>query len=157
MSSLESQIVAHPFFDGLEATQVTSVIKHATITRVAARGFIFREGGDADKFYLIRRGKVVLTVFEPWKGSIAIQTLGAGEALGWSWLFPPYQWHFDARAVEDTEVIVFDAARLRTKLDDNPEIGYELLKRIARIMTERLQASRIQLLNIYDTSSRRVI
>jgi CRP-like cAMP-binding protein len=116
---------------------------------IAAHMFVFREGGDADQFYLIQQGKVALKIFAPERGSITIQTLGEGDVLGWSWLFPPYRWYFDARTLERTNAIAFNGACLRAKMEENPDLGYELMKRFARIIEQRLQATRLQLLDIY--------
>jgi CRP-like cAMP-binding protein len=111
--------------------------------------FVFREGGDADKFYLIRHGRIALEVFTTNKGPVTLQTLGEGEVVGWSWLIPPYHWHFDARAVELTRALALDGKCLRGKCDDDHSLGYELMKRFTHIMEERLQAARLQLLDLY--------
>jgi hypothetical protein len=78
-----------------------------------------------------------------------ITTLGAGELVGWSWLFPPYRWHFDARATELTRTIAFDGACLRDKCEQDHDLGYELMRRFASLMLDRLQATRLQLLDVY--------
>jgi CRP-like cAMP-binding protein len=99
------------------------------------------------------QGKVALEMpYVPGEGLITIQTLGAGEALGWSWLFPPYQWHFSARAVEPTEAVVFKADALRNKAKENPAFGYDLALRVGGIMLQRLQATRMRLLDICEVS-----
>jgi CRP/FNR family transcriptional regulator, cyclic AMP receptor protein len=87
------------------------------------------------------RGKVVVT----------IQTLGVGEALGWSWLFPPYRWHFSARSCAVTEAVVFEAMALREYAQENHDFGYELVKRVNQVMLDRLQATRLRLANFYGT------
>jgi hypothetical protein len=87
------------------------------------------------------------TPFIPGKGVIIIQTLSAGEVLGWSWLFPPYVWHFGAITLEPTDLIVFDAEFLRRKAGEDHEFGYELAMRVGAVMLERLQATRLQLLD----------
>jgi len=115
--------------------------------------YIFREGEEANEFYIIRDGKVSLEIVSPGKEPIIIQTLESGEVLGWSWLVPPYYWHFDARAVEPTRVVAFDARCLRNKCEEDPKLGYELLKRLVPIIEQRLQATRIQLLDLYGTHS----
>jgi CRP-like cAMP-binding protein len=87
-------------------------------------------------------------VFIPGQGRITIETIASGDVLGWSWLFPPYRWHFDAQALELTRAIAFDGACLRAKCDDDHDLGYAL-QRFARIMMQRLQATRLQLLDVY--------
>lgn len=111
--------------------------------------YIFREGEEADQFYIIREGKVALGIFTPEKGSMIIDTLGNDEVLGWSWLIPPYNWRFDALAVELTRAIALDGKCLRKKCEDDHDVGYELLKRFSLIIEQRLEAARMQLLDLY--------
>jgi len=108
---------------------------------------IFREGDPANRFYLIQQGKVVLE--SPVKDSspVTIGTIGPGDVLGWSWLFPPYYWHLDARAVEPTSAIFFYGTRLREECERNHDLGYTLMKRMAAIVIQRLQATRRRLIN----------
>jgi CRP-like cAMP-binding protein len=121
--------------------------------RFDAGQFIFREGEEAHQFYIIRGGKVALEIFSPERGSIIIDTLESGEVLGWSWLVPPYQWRFDARASELTRAIALDGKCLRKKCEQHHDLGYELLKRFADIMAQRLDATRLQLMDMYGTHS----
>jgi CRP-like cAMP-binding protein len=114
---------------------------------------ILRAGEPADRFYIIRHGKVGVEVFAPEVGPITIETLGEGDVLGWSWLFPPYRWVFDARALELTRAIALDGKCLREKCDEDPRLGYDLMKRFAQIMVERLQATRLQLIDLYSPRS----
>ena len=110
---------------------------------------VCRQGDEANHFYLIRAGKVALEIPVPGRGTVTIQTLGDGEILGWSWLIPPYRWRFDARAVETTRAIAFDGRCLRSKCEEDPQLGYELLKRVVARFGERLDATRFQLLDVY--------
>ena len=80
-----------------------------------------------------------------------IQTLTAGHVLGWSWLFPPYYWHFDARALEPTRAIFFYGTRLREECEQDPDLGYALMKRVTQVLINRLQATRRQILDSYST------
>jgi CRP/FNR family transcriptional regulator, cyclic AMP receptor protein len=110
---------------------------------------LFRDGRPADTFFLLRRGRVALTLHVPGRGDVVIETLEPGEVVGWSWLFPPYRWHFDAVAVDGVGAIAFDGACLRGKCDDDPTLGYELMKRFAEMMIGRLQQTRMRLLDVY--------
>ena len=92
---------------------------------------------------------VALEVFTPTRGPVVIETLGPGEVLGWSWLFPPYRWHFDAQAVEPVRAVALDGGCLRGKCEEDPRLGYELTRRFAAIMMDRLQATRLRLLDVY--------
>ncbi len=148
METLEPLLAEHPFFRDLPPGDLQLLTGCAKNARFEAGQVFFREGEDADQFYLIRDGLVALEVFTP-RGPAPIQTISAGEALGWSWLVPPYKWRFDARAVETTLVFALDGKCLREKCDEDPRLGYELLKRIAAIIADRLHATRLQMLDVY--------
>ena len=152
MRTLEPIIAEHPFFRGLKPEHLQVVVGCASNVRFNAETFIFREGEEAKQFYLIRQGRVGLEIYVPERGPVTIQTISAGDVLGWSWLFPPYRWHFDARALELTRAIAFDGECLRTKCEEDHDLGYELMKRFAHIIMQRLQATRIQLLDVYGMS-----
>ena len=107
-----------------------------------------REGELANRFYLIERGKVVLESGEKSGDSLIIETIGAGDLLGWSWMFPPYVWNFTARATEPIEAIFFYGTILREYCERDPSLGYELFKRMAPVMLRRLQAARQKILSI---------
>ncbi|HVO63823.1 MAG TPA: cyclic nucleotide-binding domain-containing protein [Terriglobales bacterium] len=149
METLEHVIAAHPFFTGLEPHYLEPLVSCASNMRFQAGTYIFKVGGEANEFYLIRAGRVALEVIAPQQKPIIVSTLDKGEILGWSWLLPPYKWKFDARAIEDTRAIALDAKCLRTKCEQNHDLGYELLKRFAQIVDRRLEATRLQLLDVY--------
>ncbi len=151
METLEPILAAHPFFKGLPHEQLHLLLGCASNVKFDAGEFISREGQEASEFYIIRQGKVALELFSPTHGPITVETLEDGDVTGWSWLLPPYRAHFDARAVELTRAIRFDALCLRSKLDEDHDLGYELLKRFVKIIAERLSATRLQLLDIYGT------
>lgn len=109
---------------------------------------IFRKGDLANRFYLIQEGRVSLGVGMNGDGGVVTQDLGPGDVLGWSWLFEPYLWNFDAVALEPTKAIFLYATRLREACDEDPALGYELMKRIAKVVIDRLQATRGKLLAI---------
>lgn len=154
MQTLEPILAKHPFFAGLEPKYLQLITGCASNVRFEAGTYIFREGEAASHFYIIRQGKVALETFAASRGPITIETIEAGEVLGWSWLFPPYRWHFDARVVEPTRAIVLDGVCLRTKGEIDHDLGYELVKRVAQIMMQRLQATRLQLLDVYGVRTR---
>ncbi len=118
--------------------------------RFAAGAYLFREGEDANHFYLVRRGRVALEVSAPQRKPIVVDTVEEGDILGWSWLVPPYRWRFSARAVDTTIAIALDGTCLRAKCEENHDLGYELLKRFALVMVRRLEHTRLQLLDVYS-------
>ncbi len=149
METLEPILAEHPFLKGLEPRYIELIVGCASNVRFNPGQFLFHEGEEANHFYVIRQGKVSLEVFAPDRGAVSVQTLGEGDVLGWSWLIPPYHWHFDARAVELTRAIALDGKCLRTKCEEDHDLGYELLKRFAHIIMERLKATTMQLLDLY--------
>ena len=150
METLEGLIAEHPLFEGMETSHLKLLAGCASNVRFEPGQSVFREGEEANQFYLIRHGKVTLEIHAPPRGSIMIQTLGEGDVLGWSWLFPPYRWKFSAKANELTRAVALDGKCLRGKSEEDHDLGYELQKRFARVIQERLQATRLQLINIYS-------
>jgi len=143
-------LAVHPFVVGMEESQVRCIAEClTTVTQFATDQAIFHSGGVARVLYLIRNGDVALEVAAPGAGTRIVATLHAGDALGWSWMFPPYRWAFDARALAPTEAIVIDGEKLRQCAAADHELGYQVVWRVAREMADRLQATRLQLLDVY--------
>jgi len=149
MRTLEGVLAGHPFFFGIDPRYLELAVGCAANVRFTAGELIFRQGSPADHFYLIRAGRIALETPVPGRGSVTVQTLGDGEILGWSWLVPPYNSRFDARAAETTRAIVFDGKCLRGKCEEDHELGYELQKRVIAVLGEHLDATRFRLLDIY--------
>jgi CRP/FNR family transcriptional regulator, cyclic AMP receptor protein len=144
-NALLQAMVAHPFCRGLDAEKLRALAESAMLIDLPANEIVFREDDIANRFYLIREGKVVLESRDKNEKPVEVQTIGANDVLGWSWLFAPYYWHFDARTVEPTRAIFFYGTRLREQCDRDPALGYELMKRMANVVIERLQSTRRQL------------
>lgn len=149
MQSLASLLAQHPFFKDLASHHLQLVLGCACNVRFNAGAYLFREGGEANRFYLIRHGSVALQMFIPGRGPITIETIEAGDVLGWSWLFPPYHWRFDAQALTLIRATAFDGQCLRAQCEEDHDLGYNLMQRFARVMSQRLQATRLQLLDVY--------
>jgi len=149
METLDRYLIEHPFLKDMGPEHIKLIVGCSANVKFDAGQFIFKEGEEADKFYLIRAGKVAVEVYSPERGAIALQTVDDGDILGWSWLIPPYKWHFDARAVELTRAIALDGKCLRNKCEDDYVLGYEIMKRFAYIMEQRLDSARLQLLDVY--------
>jgi CRP/FNR family transcriptional regulator, cyclic AMP receptor protein len=148
METLERIIAEHPFFAGLESYYVGLLVGCASNVKFEAGTYLFKEGEEANEFYLIRAGKIALEVFAPQRKPIIVSTLGEGDILGWSWLLPPYEWKTHARVVENTRAFALDGKCLRTKCDQNHDLGYELLKRFAQVIEGQLVAAHYQLLDL---------
>ena len=152
--SLDELLADVPFLDGLGADRLALLSGCAGNVHFDAGTYLFREGDEADTFYVVRHGSVAIETFVPARGPVTIETVGAGEAVGWSWLFPPYRWHFDARALSPVRATGFDGACLRGKCEADPALGYELLGRFAQLLIERLQWTRLRLLDVYGNGER---
>ncbi|MBI3848852.1 MAG: Crp/Fnr family transcriptional regulator [Verrucomicrobia bacterium] len=148
MQTLESIIAELPFLKGLSSKHRQILADNAMQSQFKAGELIFREGDPANRFYLIQQGQVGLESSPKDRPAVRIETIGAGDVLGWSWLFPPYYWHFDARALEPTTAIFFYGTRLREECEKDHDLGYELMKRMAGVVLQRLQATRLQLLEV---------
>lgn len=153
MKALEITAIEHPFLKNLSSDHLETMADSAMPVEFETGQIIFREGDLANRFYLIESGKVVLETSEKDQEPALIQTIGAGDVLGWSWLFPPYYWHFAARAVEPTKAIFFYGTRLREQCEADHDLGYEIMKRMAGIAINRLQATRQQLLELHRLNS----
>jgi CRP/FNR family cyclic AMP-dependent transcriptional regulator len=143
---LETAIAQHPFLQGLSPKHLKTLAEVAMFTDFTEGQLVFSEGEPANRFYLVQEGRVAVEAHGRDANTALIQTIGAGDVLGWSWLFPPYHWHFDARAVEPTKAICFYGTRLREACEEDHDLGYELMKRTAAVVVQRLQATRRQFL-----------
>jgi CRP-like cAMP-binding protein len=145
---LEQSIANHPFFGGMSAERLPEVIRDAREVIFQAGQVIFRENDPADRFFLIKEGEVALESHVPGDGPLFVETIGPGDVLGWSWLVAPYVWQFTARAVARTKVIALNGAHLLGVCERDPAFGYDLMKRITRIILSRLQATRKRVLDL---------
>lgn len=147
---LAALVASQPLFAG--EPQVAALIAGcARMVAYERDETIFREGGQADHLYLVRRGRVALELASP-RGPLIIETLQPGQVLGWSWLFPPYRWSLDARAIEPVGAIAVEAACLRAKADAEPAFGYELMKRLSVPIVTQLHATQVRLLDLYGNA-----
>jgi CRP/FNR family transcriptional regulator, cyclic AMP receptor protein len=151
IENLERIIAEHSFFRGMEERHIRFIAGCAKNVRFAEEQFMFREGDPAVDFYFIREGMVAIELMVPHRGRTIVQTVAAGEIVGWSWLVAPYRWHFDGRALLPTRALAFDGKCLLAKCEEDHDLGYEILKRFAHVVSERLEVTRLQLLDLYGT------
>ena len=145
LAKLAARLQAHPFLNGLPKKHLFTLAEYANVTEFAAGEKIFRQGDLANRFYLILDGAIALEAASLTGGSQVIDRIGAGEVLGWSWMFPPFRWHFTARALVATQAIFVYGTWLLECCDTDPALGYELTKRMAGVAIGRLQSARSQL------------
>jgi CRP/FNR family transcriptional regulator, cyclic AMP receptor protein len=150
MRTIAEYLPDHPFFEGLDAPTLALVAGCATNVSLAAGEYLCREGDPADRFFVVRRGRVAIEAHGPAAGTVVIDTADEGDVVGWSWLVPPYRSTFDARAAEATGVVAFDGACLRGKCEEDSRLGYELMQRVTQVMNGRLEAAQVRLLDLYS-------
>jgi CRP-like cAMP-binding protein len=149
METLERLLREHGALQGLPERHLTFLAGCARNVRFATGEFVCRDNDEANASFLIREGKLAIEIDVPGRGVVQLETLGPGEILGWSWLFPPYRWHFDARAIEPTRAVALDGTCLRAKCEADHDLGYALVKRFLYQLQQRLERSRLQLLDVY--------
>lgn len=151
--TVAARISAHPFFAALTDDQRAALAGDGTAVMFTVGERLFDEGGSADRFWLIEDGRIALEMQVPGRGDQVVETLASGTVLGWSWLHPPYRWHFRAVARLATTAIEFDAPSVRRRCDADPAFGYAALRLFTPVITERLQATRLRLLDLYAAPS----
>ena len=149
VAGLADELAANPVLGDLAPAHLELIAGCCINVAFAAGERILAAGDPADHFWIIRHGRVDVEVYGAARGAITIDRLGPGELLGVSWIAEPYVYEFDATAIERGSAIRVDAACLRGKCDDNPELGHALYRRFATILRLRLQATRLQLLDLY--------
>ncbi len=152
MKSIHDLLGEHKFFKPFSPQQVATIASCGRNVQFDAETYIAHEGNDADYFYLLRSGLISIELHLPIPGRQVVQTLKAGDIMGWSWIYPPYKWHFDLRVTKPVAAVALDGRCLRNKCEEDHSLGYLLMKEFANIMTGRLKAARIQMLDIYGGS-----
>ena len=155
MRTLDEIVLDSPLFAELCEGCPEQLAGCSKLVGFEAGATLFREGDPADVFYVLRRGRVAVELYAPGRGTMTIETIEPGEVVGWSWLFPPHTWHFDARAVTPVRAIEVDGACLRTKCENDSVLGYELMKRFSGVLVERLNATRLRLADLYGVGNGR--
>jgi len=150
--TLDHVLAAQPFFTGMTAAHLERLASVARPVTVETGRKVFHEGDVADACYLILEGDLALEMDIPGRGPHVLQTLHPGDMLGWSWLVAPYRYAYDAQALTDVKAIRFDAVALRAQKVADPAFGYELMQRFAEVLVRRMQAARLQLLDVYGNA-----
>jgi CRP/FNR family transcriptional regulator, cyclic AMP receptor protein len=149
VTDVNELIAGHPFLDGIAPAAIAQLGRYARRVDFPAGTRVFTEGGPARSFWLLIDGHIALDTQVPGRGAVVVESLGAGAVVGWSWLFAPHQWHFGASAVQPTTAVEFDGPQVRRLCDRDPVLGYELVCRFMRVVVDRLQCTRVRLLDLY--------
>jgi CRP/FNR family transcriptional regulator, cyclic AMP receptor protein len=146
MEVTATSLAGHPFLHGMSRRHLEALAETATDVTLPAGHRILAEGGYAARLWLIRSGSVALDTLVPGEGRVVIETIGMGGLVGWSWLFPPYQWAFGAVCASPVEAFELDAAAVRSRCAADPVLGYDLTARLARVLAGRLRVTRTRLI-----------
>lgn len=135
---VKSFLEAHPFFRGMNAEHISMMLEGASEREFMAGDFLFRAGEPANKFFFILDGTIAIESSNRAGARTIVQSVGGGEVLGWSWLYPPFVWHLDARVIEHADCLVLDGAHLLIAAERDHDFGYDLMKRVAQVLIQRL-------------------
>jgi CRP/FNR family cyclic AMP-dependent transcriptional regulator len=149
IETLDALLREHPFFRDLGEDNIKFIAGCGRNVAFEPGAYLFREGEEADRLYILRHGRVALEIVVPGRGPVVIDTPEAGDVVGFSWLFPPYVWRFDGRVVEQVRAVSLDGVCLRGKCEDDPKLGYELMQRFASILLRRMHSARLRLIDMY--------
>lgn len=148
ITTLEPVLAEHPFLRDLPPEDLAAIVGCARNETFPAGSFLFRMGAPADRFFIVRQGRVALGAHSGGR-EMTVLTVEAGDVLGWSWLFPPYRCHFDAQALTVVRAISLDGVCLRNKAEQDPLTGYRLMSRFAQVAIQRFEATLVQLMDLY--------
>ena len=139
-------LAAHPFLHGMSRDHLAKLAEVGSDIAFPAGHRLFEDGGTASRFWLIQSGRVTLDLHVPGQGRTRIDTIGMGELVGWSWMYPPFRWAFGAVAAGPVEAFEFDARAVRARCGADPAFGYELTSRLAQVLAKRLQSARFRVI-----------
>lgn len=155
LENLANTLREHPFLQGFTPDHIDKLAAMASEVRFARGELIFREGDESSFFYLLLSGKVALETNAPGR-VVRIVTLGGGEQLGWSSVTTHHKKRFQVRCLEETQALAFDGVRLLHACEDDCRFGYTLMSATLRVVADRLQSTRLQLLDMYSPQTARV-
>ncbi len=150
---IDTLVAEHSFFKDFAPSYRALIAGCGRNVQFGAGQLLAKTGDPANQFFAIRHGRTSVELHSADRGPLILQTVEAGDVVGWSWLFPPYRWKFDLRAIEEVRAISFDGECLRGKCERDPAMGYDFMKRFAQVFMERLESARLQLLDLYGSSS----
>ena len=148
--STTEYLSTHEFFSGFSDDNLKFLCECSSTREIKKGQILFRQGENADKFYVVRNGRISIQMPAIMGPNLEIQALGKDQVLGWSWLISPYKWSFQAMAEEDSELLMFDGTAILARCEQEPKFGYELLKKFAALMSMRLDAARQKMMDEWN-------
>jgi CRP/FNR family transcriptional regulator, cyclic AMP receptor protein len=139
----------HAFLHGMAGHHLATLSRACWVAPLRAGHRLFEEGGTAQRFWLLQSGQIALDLNSPGRSGLIVETLGPGDLVGLSWFVPPYQWQFGATAVQDTVTFELNAIAVRAACEEDPVLGYALLRRVMSAASSRLHATRVRMLDLY--------
>ena len=148
--SITEYLSAHEFFSQFRDDDLKFLCECSSTREIKKGQILFRQGEHADKFYVVRSGRISIQMPAIMGPTLEIQAVDEDQVLGWSWLISPYQWNFQTKAEEDSELLQFDGVAILARCEQEPKFGYELLKKFAGLMSVRLNAARQKMMNEWN-------
>jgi CRP-like cAMP-binding protein len=148
--SITEYLSAHEFFSEFSDDSLKFLCECSSTREIKKGQILFLQGENADKFYVVRNGRISIQMPAIMGPALEIQTVDKDQVLGWSWLISPYQWNFQAKAEEDSELLQFDGTAILARCEQEPKFGYELLKKFAALMSVGLNAARQKMMNEWN-------
>jgi CRP-like cAMP-binding protein len=148
--STAEYLSAHEFFSEFSDDVLKFLCECSSMREIKKGQILFLQGEHADRFYVIRKGRISLQMPAIMGPTMEIQSVDEGQILGWSWLISPYQWNFQTKAEEDSELLQFDGTAILARCEQEPKFGYELLKKFAVLMSVGLNAARQKMMNEWN-------
>ncbi|HBX77060.1 MAG TPA: Crp/Fnr family transcriptional regulator [Acidimicrobiaceae bacterium] len=152
MSTLESELLEHPFLAGLDPTLAARLASLTQRVEFPAGAWIARVGMPADQFLMVTDGRAGIEIAAADMNPLIVTTVHPGEVLGWSWFVEPHEWQFDVVALSELTALAIDAKELLRACAADDELGYQIGTRLIRVVASRLGAARYQLMDVYGSA-----
>ncbi len=147
-TEIHNALCEHKFFKDLDDADIAAIANYGRLRDVDAGVSLAIEGDTADCFFALLDGRVAIDTNVPGRPPITLQTVAGGDVIGWSWV-GSHEWVFDVRTLAACRLVELDADKVMHLMEEKPKLGMEIMRRLNHVMTQRLRATRLQLLDIY--------
>ena len=148
--SITEYLSAHEFFSEFSDDSLKFLCECSSTREIKKGQILFLQGEHADKFYVVRSGRISLQMPAIMGPTLEVQAVDEDQVLGWSWLISPYQWNFQTKAEDDSELLQFDGAAILARCEQDPKLGFELVKKFAALMSVGLNAARLKMMDEWN-------